>query len=87
MPQCHHVGAGFARPKCIPIDFYNRMEMIWHNNIFATFDIGVFVFQIPITLLDYFTYGFNIIITLPVNNHILSNGYCDDGGCLDCTVS
>ena len=36
MPQCHHVGAGFARPKCIPIDFYNRMEMIWHNNIFAT---------------------------------------------------
>ena len=47
MPQCHHVGAGFARPKCIPIDFYNRMEMIWHNNIFATFDIGVFVFQIP----------------------------------------
>ena len=81
MPQCHHVGAGFARPKCIPIDFYNRMEMIWHNNIFATFDIGVFVFQIPITLLDYFTYGF------PVNNHILSNGYCDDGGCLDCTVS
>ena len=49
------VGAGFARPKCIPIDFYNRMEMIWHNNIFATFDIGVFVFQIPITLLDYFT--------------------------------
>ena len=54
MPQCHHVGAGFARPKCIPIDFYNRME-IWHNNIFATFDIGVFVFQIPITLLDYFT--------------------------------
>ena len=24
---------------------------------------------------------------LPVNNHILSNGYCDDGGCLDCTVS
>jgi len=50
MPQCHHVG-----PKCIPIDFYNRMEMIWHNNIFATFDIGVFVFQIPITLLDYFT--------------------------------
>ena len=41
MPQCHHVGAGFARPKCIPIDFYNRMEMIWHNNIFATFDIGV----------------------------------------------
>ena len=61
MPQCHHVGAGFARPKCTPIDFYNRMEMIWHNNIFATFDIGVFVFQIPITLLDYFTYGFNII--------------------------
>ena len=56
MPQCHHVGAGFARPKCIPIDFYNRMEMIWHNNIFATFDIGVFVFQIPIT-----PYGFNII--------------------------
>lgn len=55
MPQCHHVGAGFARPKCIPIDFYNRMEMIWHNNIFATFDIGVFMFQIPITLLDYFT--------------------------------
>ena len=42
MPQCHHVGAGVARPKCIPIDFYNRMEMIWHNNI-------------PITLLDYFT--------------------------------
>ena len=77
MPQCHHVGAGFARPKCIPIDFYNRMEMIWHNNIFATFDIGVFVFQIPITLLDYFTYGFNIIY----------NPYCDDGGCLDCTVS
>lgn len=36
-------------------DTYNRMEMIWHNNIFATFDIGVFVFQIPITLLDYFT--------------------------------
>ena len=53
MPQCHHVGAGFARPKCIPIDFYNRMEMIWHNNIFATFDIGVFVFQIPITLFIY----------------------------------
>ena len=55
MPQCHHVGAGVARLKCIPIDFYNRMEMIWHNNIFATFDIGVFMFQIPITLLDYFT--------------------------------
>lgn len=55
MPQCHHVGAGFARPKCPPIDFYNRMEMIWHNNIFSTFDIGVFMFQIPITLLDYFT--------------------------------
>ena len=36
MPQCHHVGAGFACPKCIPIDFYNRMEMIWHNNIFAS---------------------------------------------------
>ena len=61
MPQCHHVGAGFARPKCTPIDFYNRMEMIWHNNIFATFDIGVFVFQIPITCWIISPYGFNII--------------------------
>ena len=55
MPPVSPRRGGFARPKCIPIDFYNRMEMIWHNNIFATFDIGVFVFQIPITLLDYFT--------------------------------
>ena len=55
--------AKFFNPTCLlrhgmPCPYRDGddpMEMIWHNNIFATFDIGVFVFQIPITLLDYFT--------------------------------
>ena len=87
MPQCHHVGAGFARPKCIPIDFYNRMEMIWHNNIRNIRYWGICVPN-PNNIVGLFHHmGLISFITLPVNNHILSNGYCDDGGCLDCTVS
>jgi len=55
MPQCHHVGGGGGPPPPAPPRFSFFKQKIWHNNIFATFDIGVFVFQIPITLLDYFT--------------------------------